>query len=53
MFDASSGVNVGVVGATGQVGGVMLDILAERGFPVGTARVFPSARPEGRTLTWS
>lgn len=52
MFDASSGVNVGVVGATGQVGGVMLDILAERGFPVGTLRAFASARSAGRTLTW-
>ena len=29
-----SGVNVAVVGATGQVGGVMRRILAERDFPV-------------------
>jgi aspartate-semialdehyde dehydrogenase len=52
MFDASAGVNVGVVGATGQVGGVMLKILAERGFPVGTLRVFASSRSVGRTLAF-
>jgi len=44
--------NVGVVGATGQVGGVMLRILAERNFPVGDIRFFASARSAGRTLTW-
>ncbi|MCB1016500.1 MAG: aspartate-semialdehyde dehydrogenase, partial [Acidimicrobiales bacterium] len=53
MFDASAGVNVAVVGATGQVGGVMLDILAERGFPVATLRVFASARSAGRTFAWN
>ncbi len=29
-----AGLNIGVVGATGQVGGVMRRILAERNFPV-------------------
>ena len=53
MFDASAGVNVAVVGATGQVGGVMLDILAERGFPVAALRVFASARSAGRTFAWN
>jgi aspartate-semialdehyde dehydrogenase len=45
-------VNVGVFGATGQVGGVMRTLLAERSFPVGTIRFFASARSAGRTLTW-
>src|SRR4051794_33958493 len=53
MFDASAGVNVGVVGATGQVGGVMREILAERTFPVGTLRFFASSRSAGRTLEWN
>ncbi len=44
--------NVGIVGATGQVGGVMRRILAERAFPVGELRLFASARSVGRTLSW-
>ena len=40
---------VGVFGATGQVGGVMLRILEERSFPVDELRVFASARSAGRT----
>ncbi len=43
---------IGIVGATGQVGGVMLKILAERGFPVDELRLFASARSAGRTMTW-
>jgi aspartate-semialdehyde dehydrogenase len=43
---------IGIVGATGQVGGVMLRILAERGFPVDQLRLFASARSAGRTITW-
>jgi aspartate-semialdehyde dehydrogenase len=43
---------VGIVGATGQVGGVMRRVLAERGFPVGELRLFASARSAGRTLPW-
>src|SRR5690606_35655042 len=43
---------VGVFGATGQVGGVMLRILQERAFPVEELRVFASARSAGRTLPW-
>jgi len=31
---SDSGLSIAVVGATGQVGGAMLDILEERGFPV-------------------
>ncbi|MBP2417768.1 aspartate-semialdehyde dehydrogenase [Microlunatus capsulatus] len=43
---------VGVFGATGQVGGVMRTLLAERGFPVTELRFFASARSAGRSLTW-
>jgi aspartate-semialdehyde dehydrogenase len=43
---------VGVFGATGQVGGVMRTLLAERQFPVSELRFFASARSAGRTLTW-
>jgi aspartate-semialdehyde dehydrogenase len=43
---------VGVVGATGQVGGVMRRILAERAFPVDEIRYFASSRSAGSTLPW-
>jgi aspartate-semialdehyde dehydrogenase len=43
---------VGVVGATGQVGGVMRRLLAERGFPIDELRFFASARSAGTTLPW-
>ncbi|NXY99015.1 aspartate-semialdehyde dehydrogenase [Streptomyces sp. BR123] len=43
---------VGIVGATGQVGGVMRSILAERKFPVEELRLFASARSAGSTLEW-
>ena len=44
-------VNIGVVGATGQVGGVMLDLLAEDpGFEIGSLRLFASARSAGKTI---
>ena len=41
---------VGIVGATGQVGGVMRGILAERKFPVDELRLFASARSAGTVL---
>src|SRR5690348_4382906 len=44
--------NIGVVGATGQVGTVMRRILAERNFPVAEIRMFASARSAGSTLPW-
>ena len=47
-----TGLRVGIVGATGQVGGVMRAILAERKFPVSELRLFASARSAGRTLPW-
>jgi aspartate-semialdehyde dehydrogenase len=43
---------VGVFGATGQVGGVMRRLLAERSFPVDEIHYFASARSAGRTLPW-
>ncbi|MCY3634318.1 MAG: aspartate-semialdehyde dehydrogenase [bacterium] len=43
---------VAVVGATGQVGGVMLRLLDERNFPVDELRVLASARSAGRTMSW-
>jgi aspartate-semialdehyde dehydrogenase len=44
--------HIAVVGATGQVGGVMRQILAERNFPVTSIRYFASARSAGTTLDW-
>jgi aspartate-semialdehyde dehydrogenase len=46
------GLRIGVVGATGLVGGVMRSILAERAFPVSEMRYFASARSAGRKLPW-
>jgi aspartate-semialdehyde dehydrogenase len=46
-------VKVGVVGATGLVGGEMLTILAERDFPVSELRAFASPRSEGRRLPFA
>jgi aspartate-semialdehyde dehydrogenase len=43
---------IGIVGATGQVGSVMREILAERKLPVDQLRLFASARSAGRTLPW-
>ncbi len=44
-------VNIGVVGATGQVGGVMLDLLAaDPGFEINTLRLFASARSAGKVI---
>ena len=43
---------VGVVGATGQVGAVMLAVLAERSFPADELRLFASARSAGGTIEW-
>ncbi len=43
---------VAVVGATGQVGTVMREILRERSFPVEEIRFFASSRSAGSTLDW-
>jgi aspartate-semialdehyde dehydrogenase len=45
-------VRVGIVGATGQVGGVMRQLLMDRNFPLTEVRYFASARSAGRKLPW-
>jgi len=46
-------VNVAIVGATGAVGEAMIEILAERKFPVGQLKVLASARSEGKVVRFS
>jgi aspartate-semialdehyde dehydrogenase len=46
------GVNIAVVGATGQVGAVVRRLLEERDFPVAGIRFFASSRSAGSTLPW-
>ena len=46
------GVRIGVVGATGQVGGVMRTLLAQRNFPADEVRFFASPRSAGKKLPW-
>lgn len=43
---------VGIVGATGLVGGLMRAILAERNFPASSLRLFASARSAGTRIRW-
>jgi aspartate-semialdehyde dehydrogenase len=45
-----SGLRIAVVGATGNVGRVMLDVLAERSFPMDDLVLFASARSAGATV---
>jgi aspartate-semialdehyde dehydrogenase len=49
-FAKGQHLNVGVVGATGLVGTMIREILAERKFPVGQLRLFASARSAGKVL---
>lgn len=51
-MSTSKTLNIGVVGATGQVGAVVLRLLDERDFPVGDLRLFASPRSAGKTVTW-
>ncbi|GAA4677157.1 aspartate-semialdehyde dehydrogenase [Frondihabitans cladoniiphilus] len=46
----AEGLRIGVVGATGQVGKVMRDLLEERDFPISEIRFFATARSAGTTL---
>ncbi|GAA4742185.1 aspartate-semialdehyde dehydrogenase [Gordonia alkaliphila] len=46
-------VSLGVVGATGQVGGVMRQLLQDRNFPADQVRFFASPRSAGKTLPWN
>ncbi len=43
-------INLGIVGATGQVGVAVREILLERGFPIGEVRFFASPRSAGTVL---
>jgi aspartate-semialdehyde dehydrogenase len=47
------GHRVGVVGATGLVGGTILDVLVERGFPVAELVPFASERSVGKRIEWN
>jgi len=47
MSEAKQGYRVAVVGATGAVGQVMLELLAERGFPISELAVLASSRSAG------
>ncbi|MDP2773850.1 MAG: aspartate-semialdehyde dehydrogenase [Nocardioides sp.] len=47
------GVRIGIVGATGQVGVAMRQILAERDFPADEVRFFASARSAGSVLPYA
>ena len=53
LADSLTAMHVGIVGATGQVGGVMRALLAERSFPVTSLRLFASARSAGKTIEWN
>ncbi len=52
-MSSTAGINIGVVGATGQVGAVLRRLLEERKFPVTSIRYFASARSAGTTLPWN
>ena len=52
MSQVSKPINIGVVGATGQVGVAMRQILLEREFPVDQIRFFASARSAGTELAF-
>lgn len=45
--------HVGVVGATGMVGTVMRQLLAERKYPLSSLRLFASARSAGSMVEWN
>jgi aspartate-semialdehyde dehydrogenase len=49
-FASGQQLSVGVVGATGLVGSMIRELLAERNFPVGTLRLFASPRSAGKVL---
>jgi aspartate-semialdehyde dehydrogenase len=53
MSESSRTFNVGIVGATGQVGVAMRQILEQRDFPVDQIRFFASARSAGTVLPYA
>ena len=50
---SDSGLSVAVVGATGQVGTVMREILVERNFPIRELRLFATARSAGTAVEFA
>src|SRR6201993_109990 len=48
----ATGLSIGIVGATGQVGQVMRALLEERDFPATSVRFFASSRSQGRKLAF-
>ncbi len=50
---SESGLSVAVVGATGQVGTVMREILIERDFPIRELRLFATARSAGTAVEFA
>jgi aspartate-semialdehyde dehydrogenase len=50
---SDSGLSVAVVGATGQVGKVMREILVERSFPIRELRLFATARSAGTAVEFA
>lgn len=51
-FSRSNPPRVGVVGATGLVGSLMRELLAERDFPLASLRLFASARSAGKPVAF-
>ena len=49
----SDGWNIALLGATGAVGDALLDLLAERQFPVSKLSVLASARSAGNTIEFN
>ncbi|MCW1402037.1 aspartate-semialdehyde dehydrogenase [Novosphingobium sp. MW5] len=49
-FSPGQKLNVGIVGATGLVGSMIREILAERNFPLASLRLFASARSAGKVI---
>ncbi|MDP3478801.1 MAG: aspartate-semialdehyde dehydrogenase [Desulfoprunum sp.] len=52
MADAKKLYNVAIAGATGAVGGAMLDVLERKNFPIKELRLLASERSVGKTLTF-
>ena len=52
MADRKKVYNVAIAGATGAVGGAMLDVLARRNFPIKELRLLASERSVGKTLSF-
>ncbi len=50
MDQQNKSFNVAVAGATGAVGGAMLEVLARRNFPINNLRLLASERSVGKTL---